>query len=522
MDTVMDCLLLHVPKFRHRYGPFGPAMFINSMATGLLSIASEVERGGYRVELLHLGVERIASPGFDLSAHLKSSQPKVVGLSLNWHHQAPDTMDAARIVRETLPDAFIVLGGHTASSFAREILENHAQVDAVIKGEGEAPMVRLVKALDGGTPLSKVPNLWWRDGGEIVENEARWCAGGDELSTFSFADFSSLSNAEKYPHLFPFMFPPERRFLNRLLFDMKSTAAFALPLGRGCMNNCAWCGGGAHATRKLYGRKKIDSIAPEAAVEHMERAMQFGYTGVSTDFNGPGVEKVVYEILARCRRKGFKPRWAMDTWMLPSKDFVDDFAATVAPGSSLQFSPDFAVEELRERYKGYRFSNASLFETLDHLDKRAVPVGLHFIYGLPGAEQHDRESRAIIDRIYGYRCVHRVQQHACELDPMSPLFLEPERFGIVPSLRTFEDYLAAHRGEFLMGFSHPDCTEKEIHDKRCESVCLLGRYGKQKCAVSRAVTSMPALDIFLYAAGKTLWGLRYDSKISGLFSPGAK
>lgn len=522
MDTVMDCLLLHVPKFRHRYGPFGPAMFINSMAAGLFSIASEVGKSGYGVEILHLGVERIVDPGFDLSAHLLGRRPKVVGLSLNWHHQAPDTMDTARIVRDTLPDAFVVLGGHTASCFAREILEDYPHVDAVIKGEGEVPMVRLVEALAGGSNLGAVPNLWWREDGEVVENDGRWCAGCDELTSFSFADFSPLSNAAQYPHLFPFMFPPERRYLNRLLFDMKSTAAFSLPLGRGCMNTCAWCGGGAHATRKLYGRRKIDCIAPEAAVEHMERAMRFGYTGVATDFNGPGVEKVVLEILALCRRRGFSPRWAMDTWTLPSRDFVDEFAATAAPGSSLLFSPDFAVEQLRERYKGYHFSNSSLFATLDYLDKREVPVGLHFIYGLPGAEQHDRESRAIIERIYRYRCVHRVQQHACELDPMSPLFLQPERYGIVPAVRTFGDYLNAHRGDFLMGFGHPGRTEKEIHDKRCDSVCLLGRYGKQKCAMSRAVTSMPALDILLYAAGKTLWGLRYDSKMSGLFSPGAK
>jgi len=53
----MKTLLLHVPKFNNFYRPVGDFMWLNYMPMGLLAIADFLDRHGFEVEVVHLGVE---------------------------------------------------------------------------------------------------------------------------------------------------------------------------------------------------------------------------------------------------------------------------------------------------------------------------------------------------------------------------------------------------------------------------------------------------------------------------------
>jgi len=519
----MDCLLLHVPKFNHTYGPFGRAMFINFMAGGLLSIASELKRVGCSTQVLHLGIEHLADPAFDLAAYLEKSRPKVIGLSLNWHHQCVDTLAAARVVKRALPDSFVVLGGFTAGSFAKEILEGFDSVDGVVRGEGERPMRQIVRAACGLTPFAGVENLCWRDGGRIVENRVSWHATDDDLSSFDFGDFSLLGRARDYPHLFAYMFPPERTWLNRLMLEWKRSASFLLPLGRGCLNRCAWCGGGVDATTKLLGRKAISHMSADAAADLAMRAAGFGFTSVATDFNGPGVEAVIRGMLGVCRAKGFKPRLTMEAWSLPGADFIEEFAASAAPGSAIEFSPDFPLEDERHFYKGYQFTNEELFATLDRMHRLGVTAGLHFLYGLPSRCRDEKRVAEVMERLHAHPAVERLQHHPCELEPMAPLYLQPERYGIIRKVSTLADFMKMHSsGELRMGFERPDASEEELLRLRCKHACIVGKWGRQKCALARMATDHPVLDPVIYAAGKAVCALGQDNALARKLWPGAK
>lgn len=518
----MDCLLLHVPKFRHPYGPYGEAMFINFMAVGLLSVAESVRRAGYQVQVVHTGLESSLDPGFELAEYLRLHRPKVVGISINWHHQAPDSLDAARLVKEILPEAYLVAGGHTVTCFAEEIMRDFPVFDGVVKGEGERPMAELVRALSSSSGLSDIPNLLWRDGGQVVVNESRWHASPEEIGEFDPANFSLLANGRHYPRMFHLMFPPERRHLNMLLFKRRTSATFVLPSGRGCMRRCAWCSGGGHSTRSLFGREKVALLQPEQMVEAIQKALAHGYTTIATDFRGPSMESFMARLLEVCRMRNVNPRWNLDAWEFPSRDLVDDFNATAGPESTIEFSPDFGSEELRSKYKGYHFSNADLMAQLDYMRGKKVQAGLLFIYGLPALPRHVQEEKALLKRLHKDSAVKRIHFHACELDPMSPMALDPDYYGIIPKVRTFADYVQAHREGFVMGFEHPDRTEADIFAGRCRNACLLGHRGRQKCALIRTATRFPALDPILFAAGSVLWGIGQDKGLAGIFSPGAK
>jgi radical SAM superfamily enzyme YgiQ (UPF0313 family) len=91
-------------------------------------------------------------------------EPDVVGLQCNFTTERYRCTDLAREVRRTLPDAFVVVGGHDASR-EPEWFDDPA-FDAVAVGDGEEVMPGLVDALDRGADPSRVPGLVLHRNGE--------------------------------------------------------------------------------------------------------------------------------------------------------------------------------------------------------------------------------------------------------------------------------------------------------------------------------------------------------------------
>ncbi|HVE70506.1 MAG TPA: radical SAM protein [Thermoanaerobaculia bacterium] len=62
------------------------------------------------------------------------------------------------------PDTRIVVGGQYSNLKYARILNEHPEVDIVVRGDGEHVLPLLLRALEKGLPLSDVPNLVLRDG----------------------------------------------------------------------------------------------------------------------------------------------------------------------------------------------------------------------------------------------------------------------------------------------------------------------------------------------------------------------
>ncbi|MBU1411904.1 radical SAM protein [Myxococcota bacterium] len=100
--------------------------------------------------------------------------PRVVGLSLTFVSQIPETFRLCREVRELFPEAFIVLGGPCLGQITRHGNPDVSSrlldfADALCPGEGEKPLELLLNLLAGedGHPgperLAQIPNLITRD-----------------------------------------------------------------------------------------------------------------------------------------------------------------------------------------------------------------------------------------------------------------------------------------------------------------------------------------------------------------------
>ncbi len=129
---------------------------------GPICIASCLEEAGHRCAVFDL---RIDGEEHGL-ARCRAFEPQVVGLQCNFTTERYRTLRLVRRVREEMPGAFIVVGGHDASRDP-DWFQDPA-VDAVAMGDGEVVMPLLVEALDQGKDLKRVPGLVLRRGQDWV------------------------------------------------------------------------------------------------------------------------------------------------------------------------------------------------------------------------------------------------------------------------------------------------------------------------------------------------------------------
>ena len=134
---------------------------------GLICVAGGLEELGHEVRVFDLRIDG-EEPGLAACA---AWAPDVVGLQCNFTTERRRAQRLARRLREALPDAFVVLGGHDASRAPGWFTD--PVYDAIAVGDGEEILPPLVDALDRGAPLDRVPGLVLnRDGGQVATGHA--------------------------------------------------------------------------------------------------------------------------------------------------------------------------------------------------------------------------------------------------------------------------------------------------------------------------------------------------------------
>ena len=134
---------------------------------GLICVAGGLEDLGHEVRVFDLRIDG-EEPGLAACA---AWAPDVVGLQCNFTTERRRALRLARRLREALPDAFVVLGGHDASRAPGWFTD--PVYDAIAVGDGEEILPPLVDALDRGAPLDGVPGLVLnRDGGQVATGHA--------------------------------------------------------------------------------------------------------------------------------------------------------------------------------------------------------------------------------------------------------------------------------------------------------------------------------------------------------------
>jgi anaerobic magnesium-protoporphyrin IX monomethyl ester cyclase len=201
---------------------------------------------GAAAERLGCDVTVIDSLSADLSTReladrVVEREPDVFGVSSTTMGYA-EGLALVSEVKRRLPGAFTVMGGPHVTFVDQQALEQCAELDAVVRGEGERTFEEVLAARGSGASLSDVRGLTRRVNGDIVRNPDRPFIR--DLDSLGFAGY----------HLLPMH-----------TYRMDRGHLFACMItSRGCPYQCSFC-----SSSSLFG-KKWRFRSPEHVVAEME------------------------------------------------------------------------------------------------------------------------------------------------------------------------------------------------------------------------------------------------------------
>ncbi|HJW92196.1 MAG TPA: radical SAM protein [Thermoanaerobaculia bacterium] len=120
---------------------------------GLECVAGGLELDGHECQIIDMRIDGVEK-GFE---QLRAFKPDIVGLQCNFTTERFRSMRLARRVRDEVPGAMLVIGGHDASRDPKWFLK--PCVDVVVVGDGEEVMPLLVSAWQRDKNLRNVPGL---------------------------------------------------------------------------------------------------------------------------------------------------------------------------------------------------------------------------------------------------------------------------------------------------------------------------------------------------------------------------
>lgn len=231
----MKVLFVNPPQTASKYKFMG----VIAPPLGIAYMAGLLQENNIDVEILDASAEDMDFK--DVEKELLKRKPDLVALTA-LTPTIGRALETAQVVKETLPDSIVVMGGYHPTFNFIETLEDE-NVDIVIRGEGEYIMLNLVQALENQSSLHDVKGIVFEDKNskEIVVNpEAPLIQDLDELP------FPALNLL------------PMKKY--RLL-DM-DTHMTTMITTRGCPMQCSFCSSAAMHGKKIRERS-VENIVDE-------------------------------------------------------------------------------------------------------------------------------------------------------------------------------------------------------------------------------------------------------------------
>jgi anaerobic magnesium-protoporphyrin IX monomethyl ester cyclase len=162
----------------------------------------------------------------------------LIGISSLFTAYCDTALATAAAVKKSCPQAYIVLGGHHPTALPEAVMA-HPQVDFVLRGDGEAGLPALARALREGAALESVPGLVWR-------------RSADELVVRPPAVVEDL---DRLP-------APAFDLINWRHYQRAGRASLSLSASRGCPLRCTYCAVNA-ASHHGFRRRSVSSVIAE-------------------------------------------------------------------------------------------------------------------------------------------------------------------------------------------------------------------------------------------------------------------
>ena len=381
---------------------------------GILYLAGYLRRSGIEAFVrLYDGDQTEDEVTRSLEALVARVRPRLVGISLKWFHHIHRALLLARTLREIDPNIRIVVGGNTASYWWRE-LRSFDCIDHIVLGDGELPLLALCQ----GDPSP--PNCVTRDpDGTPRRLPLAYVQGATNSEDIYYSHFNDIFLSQQDRHAFSGWVAP----------------------GKGCGENCLYCGGARGNQKAAFGRAKPFLRSEESVRrDHQEiahRTWQFRY-----DFSGSSAE-FLQGTWAGVDLSRHSCMYFL--WGVARVELIDALAQTFEHVHMVLdigcFSEQQRHEQMRRGLLKPCASDQQLLEIIDSCRRhKNLDIEVSGIAGLPFASAATlKEEVRLVERVMSLDC--GVGYQRLEAQPGALVTEHPARFDMETEARTFTEFL---------------------------------------------------------------------------------
>ncbi|MHA1679645.1 MAG: B12-binding domain-containing radical SAM protein [Promethearchaeota archaeon] len=338
------------------------------MPLNLAYIAAILEKLGHDVRIIDMNIiktltqlkKRIYELEFDIVAFTSTTPAILI------------TYRTIRAFRKVFPRAKIILGGWHVSAVPRQTMDECAEIDYVVMGEGEETISELVQGIKEGSDFSRIKGISFRDAdGNVHVNEGRPL----------IKDIDSLP----YParHLLDLETYKKMGFYTVGGYFKKDLYLSSMITSRGCAFNCTFC-----ADDSIY--KGICRLrSPESVVEEIKHVIRNFNIRIFfiTDANFTFSQKRVKRICELIIENDLKIIWGCAARV----DCVSlELLKLMKKAGCIRIS--YGIESGSPRIlkiMNKRIDLAQVRKAVKMTQDAGIPVYVYFVYGMPGETLDD-------------------------------------------------------------------------------------------------------------------------------------
>jgi anaerobic magnesium-protoporphyrin IX monomethyl ester cyclase len=297
------------------------------------------------------------TPVEDMVDRILAVEPDVLALSCYVWNVA-SLVEAGRRAKALRPALRVVLGGPEVGPQAEDVITAHPWVDAVVKSEGEIPMVDLVDRWRHGAAIDDVAGIViHRDDRAVDTGPERFVRDLNQLPT-AYRDFRSYSYTGKYA---------------------------CIETQRGCVFTCNFC----FFNRDLPIRnRRFDParVNEEIAFLLEQDIRQLYFMDPIFNLNAKRAKEICRLIIEQNERRVARGQQPVGSHAEMWAEFVDEELAGLMKAANfdyvelgLQTTDAKTLVTIERRLKMEQF-----IAGIRHLKKAGLYIELHLIFGLPG------------------------------------------------------------------------------------------------------------------------------------------
>lgn len=206
------------------------------ISIGISYLSAGLKRERHETSVIHIN-EELGNP-FDadqIVSKVACFDPHLIAIGTGDNHY-PEMAILSRMLKDRL-DTPVLFGGIHPTLNAQVVLSDSPWIDYVNVGEGDDSILDLVRALQASADTTSIPNIWTRQGNQIIKNAMR------PLKDISFMPWMDLDiwDFQKITQL-------RRGWVN-------------ISMNRGCPYRCTYChnNGVAEGLRRDFGARTGDN-----------------------------------------------------------------------------------------------------------------------------------------------------------------------------------------------------------------------------------------------------------------------